>query len=542
MFKMSVKKKLLSAFSTIVALIILTGVIISFQLTKAESVAKEIQYDDVPGAQLYLVLIDEAGDVYQDTLKMIAGINGAQQAFNANVNEFNTALQALIPLESAKASDRENMRQIEQYMSQFQQRVTQDITPKLSDIQTLEDQKKIYAEFAQIVATTLTPLESLLDTQSQIEKEDAEQSLTHLVYLFDWMEVVLIALTIITAIFASIIAYVLSNSITNRLTTLDHVSKRIAEGDLTLAPIEDNSGDELANLAVSVNSMQNSLRELLGSISSVGSQVKVVTNDLSQVSQNVVKGATEQANKATLIATASEELSLTIGEVAQQSVSTSDLAKQSGESAHHGRHVIGEMVGNITQVSVQMEQMSIKMSELDQRSDEIGSVIKVIEDIAGQTNLLALNAAIEAARAGETGRGFAVVADEVRALAERTTKATQEVGAIIQAIQSGTRDAVSVTQESLQLVEAGSAQSAGASDALNLIVSSTDDVQHMIQAIATATEEQTAVTKEIAMDITIISDISEQSLELAAQSSNNIHSLEDKVTELETLLARFRLV
>ena len=542
MFKMSIRKKLLSAFSSIVALIILTGVIISFQLTKAESVAKEIQYDDVPGAQLYLVLIDEAGDVYRDTLKMIAGINGAQQAFNANVNEFNTALQTLIPLENAKASDRENMRKIEQYMSQYQQRVTQDILPKLTNIHTIADQKKIYDEFAQIIASTLTPLEELLDIQSQIEKEDAEKSLTHLVYLFDWMEVVLIALTIVTAIFASIIAYVLSNSITNRLTTLDHVSKCIAEGDLTLAPIEDNSGDELANLATSVNSMQNSLRELLGSISSVGSQVKTVTSDLSQVSQNVIKGATEQANKATLIATASEELSLTIGEVAQQSVSTSDLAKQSGESAHHGRKVIGDMVGNINQVSVQMEQMSIKMSELDQRSDEIGSVIKVIEDIAGQTNLLALNAAIEAARAGETGRGFAVVADEVRALAERTTKATQEVGAIIQAIQSGTRDAVNVTQESQQLVEAGSAQSSGASDALNLIVSSTDDVQHMIQAIATATEEQTAVTKEIAMDITIISDISEQSLELAAQSSNNIQSLENKVTELETLLARFRLV
>jgi len=505
-------------------------------------VAKEIEYDDVPGAQLYLILIDEAGDVYRDTLKMIAGINGAQQSFNANINEFNTALQALIPLENAKASDRENMRKIEQYMSQYQQRVTLDILPKLTNIHTIEDQKKIYDVFDKVIASTLTPLEELLDIQSQIEKEDAEKSLTHLVYLFDWMEVVLIALTIITAIFASIIAYVLSNSITNRLTTLDHVSRCIAEGDLTLAPIEDNSGDELANLATSVNSMQNSLRELLGSISSVGSQVKTVTSDLSQVSQNVVKGATEQANKATLIATASEELSLTIGEVAQQSVSTSDLAKQSGESAHHGRKVIGDMVGNINQVSVQMEQMSIKMSELDQRSDEIGSVIKVIEDIAGQTNLLALNAAIEAARAGETGRGFAVVADEVRALAERTTKATQEVGAIIQAIQSGTRDAVNVTQESQQLVEAGSAQSSGASDALNLIVSSTDDVQHMIQSIATATEEQTAVTKEIAMDITIISDISEQSLELAAQSSNNIQSLENKVTELETLLARFRLV
>lgn len=542
MFKMSVKKKLTFAFSSIVLLIIFTGIIISFQLKTAETVAAEIRNDDVPGVQLYLTLIDEAGDVYRDTLKIIAGIDGAQQAFQSNVDEFNYALEALIPLENANSSDRNNMQEIKQYMQVFQEDITRHIIPKLADIESLHEQKLIYKEFATIAAKTLTPLEALLENQSMVEKKDAENALIHLDDMFYNMELIMVILTLFTAILASVIAYMLSQSITKRITVLEHVSQRIAEGDLTIAPIEDNSGDELTNLAVSINSMQNSLRELLSSISSVGSQVKVVTNDLSQVSQNVVKGATEQANKATLIATASEELSLTIGEVAQQSVSTSDLARQSGESAHHGRKVIGEMVGNITQVSVQMEQMSIKMSELDQRSDEIGSVIKVIEDIAGQTNLLALNAAIEAARAGETGRGFAVVADEVRALAERTTKATQEVGTIIQAIQSGTRDAVSVTQESRQLVEAGSAQSAGASDALNLIVSSTDDVQHMIQAIATATEEQTAVTKEIAMDITIISDISEQSLDLAAQSSNNIQSLEDKVTELETLLARFRLV
>lgn len=542
MFKMSVKKKLTFAFSSIVLLIIFTGIIISFQLKTAETVAAEIRNDDVPGVQLYLTLIDEAGDVYRDTLKIIAGIDGAQQAFQSNVDEFNYALEALIPLENANSSDRNNMQEIKQYMQVFQEDITRHIIPKLADIESLHEQKLIYKEFATIVAKTLTPLEALLENQSMVERKDAENALIHLDDMFYNMELIMVILTLFTAILASVIAYMLSQSITKRITVLEHVSQRIAEGDLTIAPIEDNSGDELANLAVSINSMQNSLRELLGSISSVGSQVKTVTSDLSQVSQNVVKGATEQANKATLIATASEELSLTIGEVAQQSVSTSDLARQSGESAHHGRKVIGEMVGNITQVSVQMEQMSIKMSELDQRSDEIGSVIKVIEDIAGQTNLLALNAAIEAARAGETGRGFAVVADEVRALAERTTKATQEVGTIIQAIQSGTRDAVSVTQESRQLVEAGSAQSAGASDALNLIVSSTDDVQHMIQAIATATEEQTAVTKEIAMDITIISDISEQSLDLAAQSSNNIQSLEDKVTELETLLARFRLV
>ena len=355
------------------------------------------------------------------------------------------------------------------------------------------------------------------------------------------IERTIMVLSGIAIVFGSVIAYVLSSSITNRLTRVEQVARRVANGDLTAGDIVDDSGDELADLAQSINQMQKSLVDLLGSISSVTNQVQSVTGELSSISHDIVSGASAQADKANLIATAAEELSLTISEVAQQGTSTYEEARRSESSAEDGRNVIVEMVASIQQVSAQMSDMSVQMNTLGSHGEQIGSVIKVIEDIAEQTNLLALNAAIEAARAGEFGRGFAVVADEVRALAERTTKATQEVSGIIQSIQSGTQEAVTYTQDNCRLVEIGVEQSTGAVSALEAIVSGAGNVQSMVNSIATAAEEQTAVTKEIAADITAISDISEQSLQLATRSSENTLGLNAKVAELEALVGKFKL-
>jgi methyl-accepting chemotaxis protein len=355
------------------------------------------------------------------------------------------------------------------------------------------------------------------------------------------MERMILILTAISIAAGAVIAYLLSNSITSRLTKVEQVARKVASGDLTAEDIVDDSDDELAHLGQSINQMQKSLVGLIGSISSVTNQVQSASGELSSISQDIVSGASAQAEKATLIATAAEELSLTISEVAQQGTSTYEEARRSETSAEDGRSVIVEMVANIQQVSAQMGEMSEQMNTLGSHGEQIGSVIKVIEDIAEQTNLLALNAAIEAARAGEFGRGFAVVADEVRALAERTTKATQEVSGIIQAIQSGTQEAVTYTQDNCRLVDIGVEQSSGAVQALEAIVNGAANVQSMVNSIATAAEEQTAVTKEIAADITAISDISESSLQLATRSSESTMSLNAKVKELETLLGQFKL-
>ncbi|MCK6262899.1 methyl-accepting chemotaxis protein [Vibrio sp. ZSDE26] len=535
---MSVRNKLYSGFASILAVVMIAMGVIWWEVEESHDVATEIRVDDVPGVELYLILIDEVGDVYRDSLKIVANTPGARRDYESNKTEFRDAYTKIVALEKSSAVDNERLKKIEAlfnlYTSEFERNVLPQVNPS-------QDSDALFRELDQLYDKHLVMVENLLDEASLSESAEAEKALLTLNDSFTAINSTIFILTIIAILSSSAVAYFLSHSITTRLTRLDEVAVRVANGDLTAAEIEDASSDELGNLAKSVNKMQASLVSLLGSISTVSTEVKMVTSDLFQISNDIVSGASSQADKASLIATAAEELSLTISEVAQQGNSTFEEAQRSEKSAEEGRSVIVEMVESIQQVSNQMSDMSTQMNTLGSHGEQIGSVIKVIEDIAEQTNLLALNAAIEAARAGEFGRGFAVVADEVRALAERTTNATQEVSGIIQSIQSGTKEAVTFTEENCQLVEIGVKQSSGAVTALEEIVSGAANVQSMVNSIATAAEEQTAVTKEIAADITAISDISEQSLALANRSSESTSGLNTRVTELEQLISKFKL-
>ncbi|GAK87975.1 N-acetylglucosamine regulated methyl-accepting chemotaxis protein [Vibrio ponticus] len=535
---LSVRKKLYLGFGAILAILLLMVSIIWTEVLTSHDVAEEIRTDDFPEVINYLILVDEAGDVYRDAVGAVSGGAGSLNDYYQNKDEFFTVLNELKRLEESSQGDYQRLLKIESYIEQFIQKYESNIVPLLKTDYafevTVRELRSYYDQY-------LIPIENLLDEVATGEIRESGESLQGLSDSFGKIETTILVMSVIAIAFTCGVAYWLSSSITTRLTHLDTVAQRIAEGDLTANEINDKSGDELASLAQSINRMQGSLLTLIGSINTVTGEVKSVTSELMSVSQNMVKGASDQADKAQLIATASEELSQTIAEVAHQSSTTFEQARSSEGAARSGREVIVEMVSSIEQVSTQMAEMSSQMSALGSHGEKIGSVIKVIEDIAEQTNLLALNAAIEAARAGEFGRGFAVVADEVRALAERTTNATKEVAGIIQAIQLGTQEAVTFTEDNRRLVEIGVSQSTGAVSALEEIVAGASHVQSMINSIATAAEEQTAVTREITSDITMISDISSQSLQLASDSSTDIQRLNDKVNELEQLMAKFRL-
>ncbi|EGU52882.1 methyl-accepting chemotaxis protein [Vibrio nigripulchritudo ATCC 27043] len=536
---LSVKQKLAAAFGSIILLMAISVIVVFFQVKSAHELENTIRTDDVPGMELYLTLIDESGDMQRDALRAILGDESAKGDFKKNYGQFQTALNSLAQIESS-AEAKNTVRQIRSYGEDYARELEKLFKQSGSSL-SADEMRELYQQKMSIDARTMVPMEKMLDRESAAEKSDVETGLNVLNSALSTMSQTMIGLLVVGSLIAIVIAYRLSASLTNRIEKLEVVAKSIAEGDLTSDQIVDNSGDELANLAKSINAMQDSLKTLLTSICEVSDQVNNVTTDLSEVTTSISHGAAEQADKASLISTASEELTLTIGEVAQQSVATAESASQSGDAAESGRGVILEMVGSIEKASTQMAEMSVSMRELNDHGEQIGSVIKVIEGIAEQTNLLALNAAIEAARAGESGRGFAVVADEVRALAERTTQATQEVSEIIQAIQQGTQKVMGSTSESVELVEKGVEQSAGAGAALDQIVSSATQVQGMIASIATATEEQTAVTQEIANDINTINDISARSLELVERSSHDVSGLTQRVDELKDLVSKFKI-
>ena len=192
-------------------------------------------------------------------------------------------------------------------------------------------------------------------------------------------------------------------------------------------------------------------------------------------------------------------------------------------------------------ISVRVREAAGTVESLGARSDQIGAIVGTIEDIADQTNLLALNAAIEAARAGEQGRGFAVVADEVRALAERTTKATKEIGGMIRAIQEETAGAVNSMEHGVTEVEKGMEASRKSGIALEQIVDAINEVTMQVHQIATAAEEQTAVTGEISTNIHQITDVVHDTARGAHETAAAAAQLSGLAQSLKALVGRFRL-
>jgi len=267
------------------------------------------------------------------------------------------------------------------------------------------------------------------------------------------------------------------------------------EGDLTRR-IDLDRSDEIGALAAAFNTF---VAKLCGIIANV----KTSASDVSSV--------------ASQIAASSEEMSAAVDEVARQTAEVSTTAQDSGTLAESGRDVVEKTVSEMNAITDTVERTALTVGELGSRGEAISKLVEVINDIADQTNLLALNAAIEAARAGEHGRGFAVVADEVRKLAERTTKATDEIGGSVSAITSETRQAVEQMTRGQAQVRAGADLAAQAGASLERIVQGSTSVAGMIQAISAAAEEAGAGARESAGAATALSDKAEQLSVLVAQ-------------------------
>jgi methyl-accepting chemotaxis protein len=207
----------------------------------------------------------------------------------------------------------------------------------------------------------------------------------------------------------------------------------------------------------------------------------------------------------------------------------------------NGAAVVEKTVAVMAQIADKVQESARTVESLGARSDQIGAIIGTIEDIADQTNLLALNAAIEAARAGEQGRGFAVVADEVRALAERTTRATREIGEMIKAIQNETKGAVEAMEQGVHQVENGTVEAAKSGQALQDILQQVNDVAMQVNQIATAAEEQTATTSEISSNMMQITEVVRQTSQGAQESATAAAQLNGSAELLQSLVRQFQL-
>ncbi len=314
----------------------------------------------------------------------------------------------------------------------------------------------------------------------------------------------------------------------------------VAEGDLSVNVVL-NRNDEIGELAGAVNGVVEKMRGTLTKILTQSCQVATAVGTVYGVSEEMASGAESLTMQASTVATAGEEMAATSGDIARNCQIAADSSHTAVAEGNKGAAVVRDSITIMSRIAEQVRASAGTVENLGARSDQIGEIVGTIEDIADQTNLLALNAAIEAARAGEQGRGFAVVADEVRALAERTTRATREIGEMIKSIQQETRNAVAAMNEGVQEVERGTDQATQSEQALNRIINEINDLSLQVSQIATAAEEQTATTSEISGNILAITDVGRNVAQTAQHSSREASQLNTSAEALLGTLAGFHL-
>lgn len=353
--------------------------------------------------------------------------------------------------------------------------------------------------------------------------------------------ILFIALVVFAIGVSIVLARFIKRSITTPLQRGVRLAEAIAGGDLSQRIDEREIKGEVGPLLAAMESMTEKLKGIMAEISSAGDSMASASQQLSSSSEQLSGGTRTQAEKTAQIATASTEMSQTIGDIANNTTSIAASAAQTVMIAGEGGKIVERSVKEVRAIAETVSESAMLMSSLGDRSRQIGEIIGVIKDIADQTNLLALNAAIEAARAGEQGRGFAVVADEVRKLAERTTKATAEISGMITAIQEEVQKAVHSMDEGTKRVNVGVEYSTKTGDALRGIVNSVNELQSMVQQIATATDEMSSVSDQINGDIEGVAAVANEtslSSHQIAQSANDLAKLSLNLT---AIVGKFRV-
>ena len=325
-----------------------------------------------------------------------------------------------------------------------------------------------------------------------------------------------------------------------RLKRISEIASAISENDISHT-CDMESHDMIGEIIDAFNMMASNLRDMIGQISGATTQLAAAAEQTSTITDETSQGVQAQQAEIDSIASAMDEMTSTVQEVARNAADASNAADAADSEAKNGALVATEAIGGIDSLVTEVDEAASVIRNLEQESENIGSVLDVIRGIAEQTNLLALNAAIEAARAGEQGRGFAVVADEVRTLASRTQQSTQEIQDMIQRLQSGAGNAVKVMEGAQGQAQASSELVEKAAESLASIAGSVSAINDMNTMIASAAEEQSAVAGEMQSNMRNIREVADRSADGAQQTAQASEELARLAAEQLALMAQFRM-
>ncbi|UFQ95967.1 methyl-accepting chemotaxis protein [Pseudomonas wenzhouensis] len=526
-------------FGLVALLVLLLGAFSLFQMLEMRKQSEAIDNNWLPS-------VVTLGEVSQDILRLRAIT--LRLMLNRDPADVQTNLRLADELRNEVLQAESVFREL---ISSPEERAAYDVF-RQAEASYLQEQGKIVefvrqGNFDGAVAVSRGPLNEYADNMTralrdlaEINREGASAAAREAERVFDSALIWVITMMVLAALTTIILAILLTRSIVAPLAEAVRVAEVVASGDLTQA-IDAYGTDEPARLLAALKNMQSNLRGTIQSIADSSNQLASASEELHAVTEDSTRGLHQQNTEIEQAATAVNEMTAAVEEVARNAVSTSEASRASTVTAQQGREQVRQTVESIGQLATDVTSTAGEVEQLAQRVHEISKVLDVIRSIAEQTNLLALNAAIEAARAGDAGRGFAVVADEVRALAHRTQQSTQEIEQMIGGIQSGTERAVTAMQSSNGRTRSTLEVAQAAGVALEQITQAISSINERNLVIASASEEQAQVAREVDRNLVNIRDLSLQTSAGANQTSAASQELSRLAVDLNGLVARFKV-
>ncbi len=531
--------KLFVAPVTAMVFLLIFGIVSYMGFFKQKSTLDDIYNNRFKYYQSSADIIMNLRQVHANVYKIINwnAANYQKDKIDALTNEqfetmkkVNETVQAMSKTPNLTKAEKDHFQATASQLGQYNDRIKAVITQDAATASILMGQTD--DQFQTLNKT----LNELLALENKLSKEQYGSSATTYHTVLIIAGIVFIVAIVIPFAISLIMKSIILSPITNTVKTI----KEVAEGDLTKR-IDVSCKDEIGEMAKHFNDFVLTLHEAVSHVAQSSTDVASAASTLDQATEQMATGMEEAAAQANSVATASEEMSKTSNEIAQNCVVAVKSSEQANHATTEGQAIIGETIAVMNRISDRVKDSAGVIKELGERSDQIGEIVGLINDVADQTNLLALNAAIEAARAGEHGRGFAVVADEVRKLAERTSQATKEISDTIQAMQAETKKAVASMEQGVNEVGVGTSEAAKSGSALEEILTQIKKVTGEINQIAVASEEETATTNEIATSIQQISSVMGETAKRIQENAAASSQLSGLAKGLQTMVGKFRL-
>lgn len=525
-------------FGLIGLLVLILGAFALVQMKEMREASDEVDHVWLPSITSLGALKSEVMRVRALTMRAIIVEDEKQSSTlqtltqsTATLAALNTAYAKQVTLPAEKAAHEKFLAAQNRYFSE--QRKIVEYVGNGDKAQATQVVNGPMSSYGDEMAKVLNELQSINEHETEKASKNAAAA-----YGTAFQGVVLCIL--LAAITTIILAVVFTRSIVRPLGQAVSVAEQVASGNLT-QQFAIEGKDEPARLLTALKAMQDSLRVTIQSISDSSTQLASAAEELNAVTEDSTRGLHQQNHEIEQAAAAVNEMTAAVDEVARNAVSTSEASRESDDTAQHGRQQVINTVESISLLANDVTSTAAQVEQLAGQVREISKVLDVIRSIAEQTNLLALNAAIEAARAGEAGRGFAVVADEVRALAHRTQQSTQEIEKMIGSVHMGTDQAVQSMQKSNERVRTTLEVARSAGGALDAIALSISQISERNLVIASASEEQAQVAREVDRNLVNIRDLSLQTSAGANETSAASQELASLAINLNGLVARFRI-